>query len=91
MQMIHLFVRQNVSDYETWRLVYDRFYSNPDAYGAPIRTVYQSIEDPNDITVEHVFKHLDDARALVSSTDLVHTMTDAGVIGKPQIWLTEVR
>ena len=72
MQMIHLFVRQNVADYETWRLVYDRFYSNPDAYGAPIRTVYQSIEDPNDITVEHVFKHLDDARALVSSTDLDH-------------------
>ena len=91
MQMIHLFVRQNVADYETWRLVYDRFYSNPDAYGAPIRTVYQSIGDPNDITVEHVFKHLDDARALVSSTDLDHAMTDAGVLGKPQIWLTEVR
>ena len=89
--MIHLFVRQNVADYVTQRLVYDRFYSNPEAHGAPTRTVFQSIDDPNDITVEHIFKNLDDARTLVSSTDLAQAMTDAGVLGTPQIWLVEKR
>jgi hypothetical protein len=89
--MIHLFVRQNVADYETWRLVYDRFYSNPEAHGAPTRTVFQSIDDPNEITVEHIFKNLADARTLVSSTDLAQAMTDAGVLGTPQIWLVEKR
>ena len=89
--MIHLFVRQDLADYDAWRLVYDRFYSNPDAHGAPITTVYQSIDNPNDITVEHIFKNLDDARSLVSSTGLAQAMTVAGVLGKPQIWLTEKR
>jgi hypothetical protein len=72
-------------------LVYDRFYSNPDAHGAPITTVYQSIDNPNDITVEHIFKNLDDARALVSSPDLTQAMSAAGVLGKRRIWLTEKR
>jgi hypothetical protein len=89
--MIHLFVRQDVADYETWRLVYDRFYSNPDAHGAPITTAYQSINNPNDITVEHIFKNLADARAIIASDDLAQAMTDAGVLGKPQIWFVEKR
>ena len=89
--MIHLFVRQDVTNYEEWCFAYDRFWRDPDAHGAPIRTVYQSIDNPNDITVEHIFKTLDDARSLVSSTDLAQAMTVASVLGKPQIWLTEKR
>jgi hypothetical protein len=60
-------------------------------HGAPTRTVFQSIDDPNDITVEHIFKNLADARTLVSSTDLAQAMTDAGVLGTPQLWLVEKR
>ncbi len=65
--------------------------SDPDAHGAPIRTVYQSTDDPNDITFEHIFKNLDDARAIIASDDLAQAMTDAGVLGKPQIWFVEKR
>ena len=89
--MIHLFVRQDVTNYEEWCIAYDRFWRDPDAHGAPIRTVYQSIDDPNDITVEHIFKNLDDARAIIASDDLAQAMTDAGVLGKPQIWFVEKR
>jgi hypothetical protein len=89
--MIHLFVRQDVTNYEEWCFAYDRFWRDSDAYGAPVRAVYQSIDNPNDITVEHIFKNLDDARTLVASDDLAQAMKDAGILGTPQIWLTEKR
>ena len=89
--MIHLFVRHDVTNYEEWCFAYDRFWRDSDAYGAPVRTVYQSIDKPNDITVEHIFKNIDDARALITSTDLAQAMTDAGMLGTPQIWLAEKR
>jgi hypothetical protein len=89
--MIHLFVRQDVTNYEEWCFAYDRFWRDQDAHGAPIRTVYQSIDNPNDITVEHIFKNRDDARAIIASDDLAQAMTDAGVLGKPQIWFIEKR
>ncbi len=89
--MIHLFVRHDVTNYEEWCFAYDRFWRDSDAYGAPVRAVYQSIDNPNDITVEHIFENLDDARTLVASDDLAQAMTDAGILGTPQIWLTEKR
>ena len=89
--MIHLFVRQDVTNYEEWCFAYDRFWRDSDAYGVPVRAVYQSIDNPNDITVEHIFENLDDARTLVASDDLAQAMTDAGILGTPQIWLTEKR
>ena len=89
--MIHLFSRHDVADYEAWQLLYDRFWRDPHARGAPTRTVYQSLDDPNDITVVHAFKHLDDAQAFIASNELAQTMNEEGVLGKPQIWLTEER
>jgi hypothetical protein len=94
--MIHLFVRHEVTNYEEFCIAYDKFWRDSNAYGAPVRTVYQSIDNPNDITVEHIFKSLDDARTLVARTlvasdDLAQAMTDAGILGTPQIWLTEKR
>jgi hypothetical protein len=89
--MIHLFVRHDVTNYEEWCFAYDRFWRNSDDYGSPIRTVYQSIDNPNDITVEHIFNNLEEARNLVASNELAHAMTDAGVIGVPQLWFVEKR
>jgi hypothetical protein len=36
-------------------------------------------------------KNIDDARAIIASDDLAQAMTDAGVLGKPQIWFVEKR
>ena len=62
-----------------------------DLAAAYLKLALQSLDDPNDITVVHAFKHLDDARAFIASNELAQTMNDAGVLGKPQIWLTEER
>jgi len=48
--------------------------------------VFQSIDDPNDVTVWHDFEAADAARAFVSSDALRDAMQRAGVQGEPQVW-----
>ena len=65
--MVRLFVRINIADYETWRQVYDQFYGERVAMGALGAAAFQSVDDPNDITVWHDFETAEIARAFVSS------------------------
>jgi hypothetical protein len=51
--MVRLFVRIDVADYETWRTVYDQFYGERGAMGVTGAAPFQSVDDPNDITVWH--------------------------------------
>jgi hypothetical protein len=48
--------------------------------------VFQSIEDPNDVTVWHDFDTAEAAKALVSSDELRNAMQGGGVQGEPQVW-----
>jgi hypothetical protein len=49
--MATMFVRHTVSDYKAWRKVYDDFASTQKAMGVTAEAVYQSADNPNDITV----------------------------------------
>jgi hypothetical protein len=84
--MVRLFVRHNVADYEAWRKVYDEFDEERRPMGVTDDAVFQSIDDPNDVTVWHDFAEADDARAFVSSEALRAGMQRAGVQGEPEIW-----
>lgn len=82
--MVRLFVRHNVEDYEAWRGVYQF-----DAQRRPMgvkNAVFQSVDDPNDVTVWHDFDSDDAARAFVSSQELRDAMQRAAVQGEPQVW-----
>lgn len=83
-----LFVRHTVADYATWRKAYDGFAPVQKARGVTAQAVYQSVENPNDVTVFHDFASLEAARAFVASDDLKQAMQGAGVIGAPTIWFT---
>jgi len=50
--------------------------------------VYQSVDDPNDVTVWHDFETLEAAQEFASSPRLREAMAGAGVAGEPQIWFT---
>jgi hypothetical protein len=50
--------------------------------------VYQSVDDPNDLTVWHDFETLEAAQEFASSSRLREAMASAGVAGEPQIWFT---
>ena len=85
---VRLFVRHTVSDHAVWRKAYDGFAAGQSKGGVIAKTVYRSIDDPNDVTVVHDFKDLKTAQAFAASEDLKAAMEKAGVVGAPQIWFT---
>ena len=48
--------------------------------------VFQSIDDPNDVTVWHDFQSSADAQSFANSEALKTAMGRAGVTGEPQVW-----
>ena len=85
---VHMFVRHEVADYATWKKSYDGFRPTQKKLGVVSQAVFQSTDNPNDVTVSHVFHSLDQAKAFVASPELKAAMEKSGVKGAPQIWFT---
>lgn len=85
---VHMFVRHEVADYATWKKAYDGFRATQKKLGVVAQAVYQSTDNPNDVTVTHTFHSLDQAKAFTASPELKAAMEKAGVKGAPQIWYT---
>ena len=86
--MIRMFVRHPVTDFATWKQAYDDFNAERQGMGAAGHSVYQSVDDPNDVTAWHDFETLDAARAFMDSPRLREVMEGAGVAGEPTVWFT---
>ena len=54
--------------------------------GVTDHAVYQSVDDPNDVTAWHDFETREQAESFASSDRLRQRMTEAGVQGQPSIW-----
>jgi heme-degrading monooxygenase HmoA len=87
-EMVRVFVRHTVEDYAAWRAVYDDFDNQRRAMGVTGDEVFQSVDDPNEVTVWHDFDSEDSARAFASSDELRGAMSEAGVQDQPQVWFT---
>jgi hypothetical protein len=85
---VRMFVRHEVADYGAWKKSYDAFAPNQKKMGVIDQSVYQSTDDPNDVTVIHDFHSLEKAKAFAASADLKAAMEKSGVKGAPQIWYT---
>ena len=85
--MVRLFIRHNVADYQAWRKVYDDFDAQRRSMGVTDDCVYQSIDNPNDVTAWHDFETAEEAQAIVGSDELKNAMQGAGVQGEPEIWI----
>jgi len=84
--MVRLFIRHNVADYQAWREGYDDFDEQRRSMGVTGDAVYQSIDDPNDVTAWHDFDTAEQAQAFVGSEELKNAMQGAGVQGEPETW-----
>lgn len=84
--MARLFVRHDVTDYKVWRQAYDDFDSERKTFGVTGHAVFQSADDPNDVTAWHDFATTESAKNFASSSRLKEVMGKAGVKGVPQIW-----
>lgn len=86
--MIRMFVRHPVADFPTWKQAYDGFDDERRGMGVKGEGVFQSTDDPNDVTVWHDFDTEEAGRAFVESSRLRDAMSAAGVAGEPTIWFT---
>ena len=68
--MATMFVRHSVSDYKAWRKIYDDFAPNLKTMGVTSAEVYQSADDPRDITVTHEFPSIGAAQAFATDPEL---------------------
>ena len=85
---VRMFIRHEVADYGAWRKAYDAFAPTQKKLGVTYEAVYQSADNPNDVTVIHDFHSLEKAKAFAESPELKAAMEKAGVKGPPQIWYT---
>ncbi len=84
--MTTMFVQHKVTDYAEWKAVYDSVADMQKADGVLAQAVYQSAEDPNDVTVTHEFATEEAAHAFFASDDLKQAMEHAHVASKPVVW-----
>jgi len=82
-----LAVNHNIADYDTWKAVFDEF--NQTDRGVLASRINRNVEDPNNITVVHVFENEATARAFVDNPELAAAMGRAGVTSAPRIELFE--
>ncbi len=82
-----LAVNHNIADYDTWKAVFDEF--NQIDRGVLGSRINRNVEDPNNITVVHVFENEATARAFVDNPELAAAMGRAGVTSAPRIELYE--
>jgi len=85
--MITTAFRHSVTDYATWKAVYDTF--PPTSGGAKYARVNRSVDDPNMVTVVAGFDTLELAKGFINNPDLKAKMTEAGVVGSPRIEINE--
>ena len=88
--MIRMFVRHEVEDFDTWKKVYDDFdQERTKEFGVKGDAVFQSVENPQDVTVWHDFQDVESARTMIESDRLRAVMDRAGVAEEPTVWFTE--
>ena len=83
--MVHVIVRHKVADYTKWKQAFDAYLNRRMASGETGFRVFQSIDDPRDVTVFTDWESSDSARRFMSSEDLRGTMRNAGVVGDPEV------
>ena len=82
--MATMLIRHQVADYAAWRQRLRRARAHVQkAGGVTAEDVYQSVADPNDLTVTHDFATVEAAQAFLASAELQAAMHDAGVVGAP--------
>ncbi len=84
--MPYMFGRVTVEDYPTFCDAFEDAEKMRHSAGSTGDTFYQSVDNPNDVTVQVEFQSIDAAKAYALSPGLREAMKRAGVQGPPTIW-----
>jgi len=83
--MVHTIVRHKVTDFGQWKRVFDSFLNHRLAGGETGSRVFQSVDDPREVTVITDWENIERARRFMASDDVRTAMKSAGVLGEPDI------
>jgi hypothetical protein len=89
--MINVLVHHQVSDYPTWKAVFDSALEFRHQHGERSCRIFHSAGNLNDLTLLFEWETLDQARNFLVSDELKARMLASGVKGEPQVeFLTEM-
>ena len=72
-------IRHRVADFDAWKQAYDGFAPVQAEHGVRAHQVLRSIDNPNDVTVEHTFDTREAAQAFMAMPELKEAMSEGGV------------
>ena len=83
---MYVIVHHKVEDYAKWRSVFDEHAEVRKNAGATGNNrVFQSVDDPNAMTIVLEWESTEKAKQFAESDELKAAMQKAGTIGKPDI------
>jgi hypothetical protein len=87
--MAYVIVQHKVQDYAKWKPFYDDHQPVRKAHGIICEQLFQSADDPNDLTILFEVSDMKEIREFTQSEDLKMIMKEAGVIGIPSFFFLE--
>lgn len=83
--MAHMLIRHKVQDFDKWKAAYDAHRQVRAAAGLTDLYLWRNTDAPQEVFLLFKAADLAKARAFAASSDLRERMTEAGVIGSPEI------
>ena len=87
--MSQLLIKHKVKDYPSWKKVFDGFIETRRASGEKSYKIMHPENDGNDLLAIFEWDNLENAKKFVGSSELKQTMSNAGVIGQPEVYFLE--
>ncbi len=87
--MVKIFVRHTLEDYAKWKPLFDGHADVREKYGCTSASVFASVENPNEVLLEIVWKTKEGAMQFLGDPSLKATMEKAGVISAPEFSFSE--
>jgi hypothetical protein len=82
----YVLVRHKCREFREWKFAYDADFPRRSAAGLTQLYLFQSADDPNEVTLLFRAVDLPRAKAMASSPDIKEIMQKAGIVGKPDVY-----
>lgn len=87
--MSTVFVRHEVADFDAWRSGFEDHGSTRREFGLTDAGLYRATGDPNDVTIVLTTDDVPRAMEFFESDDLRETLSRAGVVSAPDVWIAD--
>lgn len=84
-----ILVKHTVKDYDTWKTHFDDHGEMRAEYGGRGYRLFRTPEDANELVIELDWDSAENAKSFLEDSDVRDVMTEAGVVGEPEITFLE--